>query len=269
MNSFNSMLQAGVYQIRCLVNDRIYIGSTRQFKNRWRAHRESLNKNKHSNRPLQHAWNKHGEQSFVFEILEIAPVGDVLSCEQRHLDLRQPYQDRGYNVLKIAGSPRGWKHTSESKAKLAAALRGRPKSKETCAKIKAAKAFTSESTRAKMRASGLAKTQSAEVRAKLSAAQKGKRQSLETRRKISIGLQGRVVAADTRAKLSAAFTGRPKSLEHRKRLSEAFKGRKYDAEAKAKMRAGWTAEARAKIAISNARRKRCRPSKHQLELFGT
>lgn len=73
---------------------------------------------------------KRGYSCFTFEILEYCNKEDVLIREQYYLDLLKPE----YNILKIAGSPLGYKHTEEDKEK----MRGpRSLSPEHLAKISA------------------------------------------------------------------------------------------------------------------------------------
>lgn len=61
---------AGIYGIRNTVNGMVYVGSAALIYSRWRLHRCHLRNNKHYNVHLQRSWNKHGEESFVFEVLE-------------------------------------------------------------------------------------------------------------------------------------------------------------------------------------------------------
>ena len=62
---------SGIYKIRNLINNKIYIGSTINFRQRWYTHKTLLTNNKHPNSHLQNAWNKYGPANFVFEIMEI------------------------------------------------------------------------------------------------------------------------------------------------------------------------------------------------------
>lgn len=61
----------GIYQIRNLVDGKIYIGSSCNVASRWIEHQHDLKKNEHRNHRLQNAFNKYGEDSFVFEVLEL------------------------------------------------------------------------------------------------------------------------------------------------------------------------------------------------------
>ena len=133
-----------VYAIVNLKNGKRYIGSTVSFVKRIRLHRHYLRRGAHQNRHLQAAWNKYGEDAFVFGIIEEVPVAQMISEEQRHLDAAQP---RVYNLGKVAHPAmlglRGRKGTTGKKmspeaiAKVRAANLGRKRSDDTRAKLRA------------------------------------------------------------------------------------------------------------------------------------
>lgn len=60
----------GVYQILNTKNGKVYIGISKDCYTRWAQHRGNLRRNKHRNIHLQSSWNKYGEESFRFNILE-------------------------------------------------------------------------------------------------------------------------------------------------------------------------------------------------------
>ena len=57
----------GVYRIEC--NNNVYIGSSVCIYTRLMEHRSHLRNNKHANKHLQNAFNKHGEFNFKINIL--------------------------------------------------------------------------------------------------------------------------------------------------------------------------------------------------------
>jgi group I intron endonuclease len=63
-------LKSGIYRIINKLNGRIYIGSSKEFKRRWKQHTYSLRSQKHQNKFLQADFNKCGEEAFVFEVVE-------------------------------------------------------------------------------------------------------------------------------------------------------------------------------------------------------
>lgn len=110
-----------IYQIRNVVNGKLYIGSAVDSKIRFEKHRRQLRKGKHHCAHLQASWNKHGEDCFKFEMLECVE-GDLLEAEQRWIDR---YYGKGncYNTAKFAGAPmRGRTHTEEAKQRIQEAL---------------------------------------------------------------------------------------------------------------------------------------------------
>lgn len=105
----------GVYKIRNTLNNKCYIGSTSEnFTKRWRLHLRSLRIGKHHSILLQRAWDKHGESSFVFEVIENVSPESCLEREQHFLDNEQPQ----YNICKIAGSPIGRKSSDVTRQKI-------------------------------------------------------------------------------------------------------------------------------------------------------
>ncbi len=130
------VLKTGVYVIRCLVNDKVNVGSTqRTFERRWKEHRDMLEKGTHHSPHLQRAWDKHGEENFVFEVTERCLPERCIEHEQYWLDHYQAYdREYGYNVCPTAGGVLGRIHTEEARRKISEAGR-RPCAPETKAKI--------------------------------------------------------------------------------------------------------------------------------------
>ena len=114
---------AGIYQIRNILDNKVYIGSTYNFRHRFKNHKNPLKNNEHPNIHLQKAWNLYGENSFVFEILIVCHPDLLLFYEQQFLDQWKPE----YNINKDASSCRGNKASEETKKKMSAASKGRSK----------------------------------------------------------------------------------------------------------------------------------------------
>lgn len=107
---------SGIYKIINNVNGKIYIGSSEDIERRWYHHKNCLNKGTHINKHLQAAWNKYGENSFSFEIVEKCNPEDNLEIEQKYLDM---YWDEKilYNIARYAEAPmKGRTHTEATKA---------------------------------------------------------------------------------------------------------------------------------------------------------
>ncbi len=61
--------QMGVFVIRNLVNDKIFIDQSLDVDSNWNRHKFELKFGSHRNRELQKDWNQYGENKFKFEIL--------------------------------------------------------------------------------------------------------------------------------------------------------------------------------------------------------
>lgn len=101
-----SLYRSGIYQIYCIPNGKIYIGSATNLAFRWRQHRNKLQDGNHTNNHLQAAWDKYGANNFEFSVLEFVNREDLLIAEQRWMD-KTHCADRnvGFNIFDTAGSP--------------------------------------------------------------------------------------------------------------------------------------------------------------------
>jgi group I intron endonuclease len=221
------MKATGVYAIRCIINGKVYVGSAAvSLKERWRNHRSKLQRHKHENSYLQAAWDKHGEQSFEFIVLEECASSECVAREQFWIDEKRAI-DRsfGFNLAPRAGSTLGFKLSDEAKAKLSAYFTGKKASPETRAKLSLAHRNPSPEYRAKMSAIKKGEIRSAETRAKIGAAHKGKPLSAETCIKIGAASRGRKHTEATKAIISLTHKGKKKSLETRIKMAKAVQRR--------------------------------------------
>ena len=117
---------SAIYKITNLINKKVYIGSTRNFRIRKKDHFSMLKNQKHPNPFLQKAWNKYGEQNFRVEIICYCEVKFLLRFEQKCLDVYQSYLPKnGYNICRIASNPMiGRKHSEETKRKMSLSKNG-------------------------------------------------------------------------------------------------------------------------------------------------
>lgn len=104
----------GIYKIRNIVNNKLYIGSSCRMQKRKTEHLYDLRRNKHHSPKLQNAWNKYGENNFVFEVIEEVEKNLIIR-EQFWIDTLTP----DYNILTICcNSRKGVKRTQATAQKL-------------------------------------------------------------------------------------------------------------------------------------------------------
>lgn len=251
----------GVYKMSNLSNGRVYYGSAKEFKSRWKAHERSLKNNKHSNKFLQADFNKCGTSTFIFEIVEViqGTKEDRLLREQIYIDLNYDNNVLCYNLKKKANCSNGHqhnlgrKHTEEAKAKMSAANKGKKHTEEHKAKIAAALIGHSVSSETKSKIASSNKenrsclqhklhdqpktTHTAPAKAKESSIKKGKKHTDETKAKIAASHRGMKYSDETKAKISAIHKGKKTSDETKAKISKANRGKKRTDETKAKMSA--------------------------------
>ncbi|TDF99779.1 GIY-YIG nuclease family protein [Paenibacillus piri] len=97
--------EAGVFQIRNTVNNKVFIGSTKNLKT-LNGKTFALKAGTHLNRQLQNEWNEYGADAFVIETLEVLARKEtgyfdekdaLKKLEDKWLQQVQPYGMRGYN----------------------------------------------------------------------------------------------------------------------------------------------------------------------------
>jgi len=103
----------GVFQIRNLGNDKVFIGSSLNLNGIFNRHRFALNAGSHQNKALQKDWNELGADQFAFEILEelepranLDNKGELAFLEDLWLEKAEPYGERGYNAPKMTREER-------------------------------------------------------------------------------------------------------------------------------------------------------------------
>lgn len=203
------MKVTGVYKIVCLVNNKVYIGSSgRCAEERIRKHKYKLRINKHANIHLQRAYNKYGVANFIFEIIEECSKDIHLEREQYYKEVYNSTNPKfGYDMCPVAGTTLGKKHSDEAKAKMSKNRKGKPSWNKG---IKLA-----ESTKKKL--SDIFKKQFAEGR---TVNFKGKTHSEETKKKIGDFNRGWNPSEEIRLKMSESHKGLIKSDETKKKLSD-------------------------------------------------
>ena len=115
---------SGIYKITNKINGKFYIGSSQNISRRWYDHKRELRHNRHCNKHLQDAWNKYGEDSFSFEVIEECDICKLSEIEQRYIN---KYIDSEimYNISRdTVSSMRGRKHTEKAKKKMSETRKG-------------------------------------------------------------------------------------------------------------------------------------------------
>lgn len=225
----------GIYKIQSKIKqDRIYIGSAVNIKDRWRCHLKDLRKNNHRNSKLQNHYNKYGEADLIFIITELCFPEFLTAREQFYINKFKPF----FNICKIAGSSLGTKRSEEIKKKMGESKKGekhpfygKHHSEEVKKKMK-------EDRKGKKNCM-YGKHHSEEARRKMSENHKGKHHSEEARRKMSESRKGekhffygKHLSEETRRKLSELnkgkkgyWLGKKFSEEHKRKIGEANKKR--------------------------------------------
>lgn len=129
--NLKNFYNCGVYVILNTENENIYIGSSRNIKNRFREHKNNLRNNKHCNSHLQNAWNKYGEKAFSFYIIEHhVCIENIVKRENKLIKLFNP----AYNIIKVNDDSKFF-HSVETRRIMSEKAKGRKLSEETKIKI--------------------------------------------------------------------------------------------------------------------------------------
>lgn len=94
-----------IYKIINQVNDKFYVGSTTNTRERFRTHRNRLRKNRHHSKHLQAAWNKYGEDKFLFKVIETIPEGQSLQEAENKWLAEHVGKDYCYNKSRYSDTP--------------------------------------------------------------------------------------------------------------------------------------------------------------------
>lgn len=111
-------MASGIYSITNKADGKRYIGRTVDLTRRKRDHFKSLREGTSSSRHLQLAWNKWGEQSFTFDVIEECPP-EMIVAREAHWIAEHGTTDpaRGYN-LKTEDGTGSWCLTEEARQHL-------------------------------------------------------------------------------------------------------------------------------------------------------
>jgi len=117
-------MSSGVYRIVCSADNRTYVGSAVDLEKRKREHFSALAANRHHNRYLQRAYNKYGNNCFIFEVILNCGKGELLSKEEEQIYKHDSFNS-GFNLVEFPTSTMlGYKHTPETRQKIGEARKG-------------------------------------------------------------------------------------------------------------------------------------------------
>lgn len=116
---------SGIYRIICIENGRSYYGSSVNIYKRWNTHKSLFRKGIHKNSIMQNAWNKYGEDSFQYELLEVVSIDKLLEVEQVYLSEYVGKCDC-FNIATDASAPMlGMKMSDKTRRKMSEAHKGK------------------------------------------------------------------------------------------------------------------------------------------------
>lgn len=201
----------GIYQILNKVTEWKYVGSSVHVEVRWQEHLKGLRLGKHHCRHLQQAWNKYGEEAFVFTILEECAPEKLIEREQSYLPEERTAESlkkgKYYNLRPVADNSLGVRFSPETKRKISEAAKGRKPSEETRRKMSQSRMGNQYTKGMKL------PPRSEETRRKIAESKRGKKRSEETRKKLAESKWGSKLSEETKEKMSKAQKGRKQSEE--------------------------------------------------------
>lgn len=114
----SKMKVVGIYKILNIKNNKCYVGSSINIKDRWSKHKQHLNKQKHHNFHLQKSWSLNGAENFIFEIIEQydnAITSEFLDCRETYWInfYKSDNEEFGYNLYHYSRKPLNYKYSSE------------------------------------------------------------------------------------------------------------------------------------------------------------
>lgn len=108
-------MESGIYCIINILNNKCYVGSSRNIKNRIKDHKKRLRSKRHCNPHLQNAWEKAGESFFIFVTLEPCKEEDLLEREKYWIGFKKSdLPEFGYNIC-VPGTYSPKKHVYVNK----------------------------------------------------------------------------------------------------------------------------------------------------------
>lgn len=121
----------GIYSIKNIVNNKVYIGSSTNLEKRIKKHIWGLYNGKHRNNILIKAFNKYGHTNFYFICLEMCDESSLAEKENFWINYFQSYKkENGYNIQPIAYSNERNNLSEETKMKISLSQKEKKKTIE-------------------------------------------------------------------------------------------------------------------------------------------
>lgn len=211
--------QSGIYLIKNIISNNVYIGSAFNMPKRFGEHIWALQKGCHRNAHLQRSWDKFGESAFLFKKYFICNTGDLIFFEQLTINhfIDSFGRNTLYNMCLTAGNTAGRTHSYETKRKIGRKSKGRSVGRKH-----------TEDELIKMSLSRKGKPLTKEHRENISKGRKGIKVTPfteEHKEKIRIANMGHEVSEETRRKLSIARKGKRHTEETKRKIGNAFRGK--------------------------------------------
>lgn len=184
-----------IYQIRNTKTGGVYIGSTNDGHRRWTEHLRKLKAGVHDNRYLQASFLKHGEEYFIFEVIELVGESEkLIEREQIIFDDTKKLGLKTYNIGNFVAAP----------------LRGVTGEQHPFFGRKLSTEHKEKCTNRGERNGMFGRNHSPDSKAKMCAARIGSKASDETRSKMSIAREGRKKSEEHKQKIRIANIGKIK-----------------------------------------------------------
>lgn len=168
------LMKPGIYLIRHVNSNKVYIGSSQNINERLKRHFNELKSNRHISKELQNLFNKNNLLEYFIKFTNTRE--EAFDEEQKLLDIYIT-EDSIINAAPNARSQTGFKHSEETKQQMSV-VRSTPEMKAFCSNLN-----------------------------------KGRIVNEETRQKISLGSMGRKPSDKNKAITSKLFKGTPRTKE--------------------------------------------------------
>lgn len=123
----NLPAEPGIYEIRCTITGKSYLGRSHDMLHRCLGHLRELRAGNHESTYLQNAWNKYGEQAFEFLVDTPCPKQDTVSVEVERIKARGTIAPGGFNLREEDGTGSAETHP-DTKIRLSVNSRNNPAS---------------------------------------------------------------------------------------------------------------------------------------------